>query len=292
MQKSLLAVFAPLLTLTLAACNHGSNQVVAASSEPSPAPPAAAQDSSPASMQIKLSSTHRTYACHNSADAVQVTGSSDVLTITGSCGSLQVTGSSNSIIIDSVRTVQFTGNSNSVLYRSGAMPVVGDEGHSNALARATAQGAASDDNAAVSSSRESDSAVSGSVGAAVSSALQAANAASQAAASTAGVVQGVQMQGNVLNIILSNQRTTQDCGDGKVVNINGYQNDITLTGSCAKVALNGWGNTIHIEEVASIEVTGHTNSLTWGRGRNVRRPAVQIDTGTDNSVRHVASANQ
>jgi hypothetical protein len=86
-------------------------------------------------MQIRVSSTHRTYACHNPADSVQVTGSSDVLTITGSCGSLQVTGSSNSITIDSVRTVQFTGDSNSVLYRSGARPTVGDEGRSNAIAR-------------------------------------------------------------------------------------------------------------------------------------------------------------
>jgi hypothetical protein len=130
------------------------------------------------------------------------------------------------------------------------------------------------------------------VDATVASALQAANAASQAAASTAGIVQGVQTQGNVLNIILSNQRTTQDCGDGKVVNINGYKDEITLTGSCTKVTLNGWGNTIHMEEVASIEVMGHTNTLTWERGRNVRKPVVQIDSGLDNSVRHMTSGNQ
>lgn len=132
---------------------------------------------------------------------------------------------------------------------------------------------------------------SASVGTIVSNALQAADAASQAAASTAGVVQGVQTQGNTLNIILSRQRTTQDCGDGKTVNINGYQNDITLTGSCSKVTLNGWGNTIHIEEVASIEVMGHTNILTWQRGRNVHRPTVEIDNGMDNSVRHLTPAN-
>jgi hypothetical protein len=75
-------------------------------------------------------------------------------------------------------------------------------GRSNAIARATNQRAASDDNAAVSSGRDSDTTVSDSVGATVSSALQAANAASQAAASTAGVVQGVQTRGNALNIIL------------------------------------------------------------------------------------------
>jgi hypothetical protein len=58
------------------------------------------------------------------------------------------------------------------------------------------------------------------------------------------------------------------------------------------VILNGWGNTIHIEEVAAIEVGGHTNTLTWERGRNVRKPVVQIDSGTDNSVRHLTPASQ
>ena len=125
--------------------------------------------------------------------------------------------------------------------------------------------------------------------AAVASAMQSANADSQSAAATAGAVQGIQDRGSVLNIILSRQRTTQDCGDGTVVNINGYENDITLTGSCSKVTLNGWGNTIHIEEVAAIEVMGHTNAFTWERGRNITKPAVQIDSGMDNSVRHVAA---
>jgi hypothetical protein len=96
----------------------------------------------------------------------------------------------------------------------------------------------------------------------------------------------------VLNIILSRQRTTQDCGAGKTVNINGYQNDITLTGSCEKVTLNGWGNTIHLEEVAAIEVMGHTNTLTWERGRNTRKPVVQIDSGVDNSVRRLTQPHQ
>ena len=278
MQKSLLAVFAPLLALTVAACSC--------------ATPAAAQDSEAKSVQVNVSATHRAYACHNPGDSIQVTGSSDILDVTGSCGSLQVTGNSNSITIDSVQTVQFTGASNSVLYRSAHRPTVSDTGQSNSIARVTTgQAAASGNDTTVASNGDSDTAVSGSVGATVSSALQAADAASEAAASAAGAVQGVQTRGNLLNIILSKQRTRQDCGDGKVVNINGYQNDITLTGSCSKVTLNGWGNTIHIEEVASIEVMGHTNTLTWERGRNIRKPVVQIDSGMDNSVRHLTPAN-
>ena len=292
MQKALLAVFVPLLALTVAAWNHTPNQVAAASSDPSPATPAAAQDSEARSVQVNVSSTHRTYACHDPGDSIQVTGSSDILTITGNCGSLQVTGNSNSIIIDSVQTVQFTGGSNSVLYRSVHRPTVSNTGQSNSIARATTdQAAAFGGDTTVASNSGTDTAVSGSVDATVSSAMQAADAASEAAASAAGAVHVVQTRGNLLNIVLSNQRTTQDCGDGKAVNINGYQNDITLTGSCSKVTLNGWGNTIRIEEVASIEVTGHTNTLTWERGRNVSKPSVQIDSGMNNSVRHLMPAN-
>jgi hypothetical protein len=284
MRKSFLAVLTPLLALGLAACNHAPNQVTAATSDPSRATPAGAQDSQARSLQIRVSSTQRTYACHNTGDSIQVTGSSNILTITGDCGSLQVTGNSNSITIDSVQTVQFTGSSNSILYRSAHRPTVNDDGRSNSIGRATDQ-ATRGGGDTVSSGND----IAGSVSAAVASAMQSANAASQSAAATAGAVQGIQDRGGVLNIILSRQRTTQDCGDGKVVNINGYENDITLTGSCSKVTLNGWGNTIRIEEVAAIEVMGHTNAFTWERGRSVAQPAVQIDSGMDNSVRHVAA---
>jgi hypothetical protein len=276
----------------LTACNYGPNQVAAASSEPS----SAAQDSSGRSLQIRVSSTHRTYACQgDGVDSVQVTGSSDMLTITGHCGSLQVTGSSNSITIDSVQSIQFTGNSNSVLYRSGK-PSISDTGQSNSAAHMNGQittsrgNTVTSNNGTVTSTDENGSTtvVGGALGAAVSGALQAANG----AAATAGAVQGIQRQGNNLNIALSNQQTTQDCGDGAIVNINGYRNDITLTGSCSQVTLNGWGNTVRIEEAAGIQIVGHTNTITWQRGRNVRKPSVQITGGMDNSVRHVTQASE
>jgi hypothetical protein len=300
MHKAIFAISAALLAFALAACNNGLTHVAAASPDPSPATPAAGQSAAGRSLQVRDSSTHRTYACDGEGvDSVQVTGNSDVLAITGRCGSLQVTGSSNIITIDSVITVQFTGDSNSLFWRGARPTTVDDHGRSNSVARATGQittahgnTLSSDDETSISSKGNDSTAAGDAVGATISSALQAANAASQSAAAIAGSVQGVQIQGNMLNIILSKQRTTQDCGDGKSVNINGYQNDITLTGSCGKVILNGWGNTIHMEEVAAIEVGGHTNTLTWERGRNVRRPTVQIDSGMDNSVRHLTPASQ
>lgn len=268
---------APLLALVLTACNYG--------------PAAAAQDSDAKSIQVNVSSSHRSYTCHNPGDSVQVTGSSNVLTITGNCGSLQVTGSSNAITIDGVQTVQFTSSSasNAVFYRNGHRPTSSNNGQNNSLGRATGQMAAAQGSADASGSVAVND---GSTAAITAAARQAAAAASAAAGSIANNVQGVQVNGNTLNIILSGQQTTQDCGNGRFVNINGYQNDITLTGSCSKIVLNGWGNTVHIEETGAIEVGGHTNKIFWQRGRNVSKPVVQIDSGMDNTVRHEVPANQ
>lgn len=111
-------------------------------------------------------------------------------------------------------------------------------------------------------------------------------AVSQTMLGFAGVTQRIRTEGNDLNITLFNQWTTQDCGGGKNANINGFGNYITLTGSCNNVMVNGWGNTIHIQETASIEVMGDTNALIWERGRSVRTPAIQIN-GLYNSVSHL-----
>lgn len=101
-------------------------------------------------------------------------------------------------------------------------------------------------------------------------------------------VQGVRKEGNELDITLSNQWTTQDCGNGKDAKISGFGNYIYLTGSCSHVAVNGWGNTVHIAETASIEVTGDSNTLIWDLGRNVSEPAMQID-GMYDSVHHLTT---
>lgn len=117
----------------------------------------------------------------------------------------------------------------------------------------------------------------------VSSAMQSANADSDAAASTAGAVHVIQVQGNTLNIQLSNEHTTQDCANGRLVKINGYQNDITLTGTCSRIVLNGWSNTVHTDRVNSIEILGHTNTLYWLHGS---KPVAEL-SGADNAVHHI-----
>jgi hypothetical protein len=282
-QKFLVA-FSTFSLVLLSACNYGLNQALSA------------QDSDVKTTQIRVSSTHRTYDCQNPNDTFQLTGSSDTITLTGSCGSLQVTGNSNTVRVDSIQTVQFTGDSNSVLFRGGHRPTVQDNGQSNSVARAggqmtTAHGNSVSSSGSASPSPDQTGAVtsSSSVADAIAAAQQAARSAGEAAASTADAVQGVQVNGSTLNIILSKQQTTQDCANGRIVNINGYQNDITLTGNCSKVILNGWGNTIHIDSVGVVEVGGHDNDITWALGH---KPIVQIDSGFKNSVYHVTAVNQ
>jgi hypothetical protein len=106
-----------------------------------------------------------------------------------------------------------------------------------------------------------------------------------AAGTAAKTVNSEQTTGNTLNMIVSGRHVTRDCGDGKIVNINGYDNDIKLTGRCGAVALNGWGNHIYIEETPSIQVSGHTNAVTWERVSNGKQPSTSILNGNDNSIR-------
>jgi hypothetical protein len=111
----------------------------------------------------------------------------------------------------------------------------------------------------------------------------------QAAPGIPRVVQGIRTEGGELSITLSNRRTTQDCGDVRNVNINGFGDYITLTGSCHRVTLNGWGNTIHIEETDSIEVNGDSNVLIWERSGVMGKPVMQIE-GSSNSVQHLIAS--
>ena len=263
--------------------------------------PAAIAQSAGRSLQIGLSGAEHAYRCEgDGVDSVQVTGNGDILTITGHCGSLQVTGNGNRITIDAVKSVQFTGDSNSVSYRRGASPSLSDQGQSNLLARAAVEQArsraaapggsgASGDTVVATDASGTTTTVSGGVGSAVTSALQAANAARASAGVAGGAVEATQTTGNTLNLALSHQRTTQDCGQGKDVNINGDQNDIHLTGICGTVSVLGSGNTVHVVEVGSISVVGHTNKLTWEHSRSGQHPAVQIAGGADNVVMQAVS---
>jgi hypothetical protein len=199
MCKTIFIAASCMLAITLAGCD----QVAAAS-------PADSGTTAGRSLQIRVSSSNNTYACHgDGVDSVQVTGNSNTLRITGKCGSLQVTGMSNTITVDRVGSIQFTGNSNSVFYHNGAKPTINDLGDSNSVAytrpESQARTAAAPEQSGGKTTVVADgdtvvtsgdgtwpSTGGGATGAAASAAIQAANAASEAAAGLAGQVNAVQ----------------------------------------------------------------------------------------------------
>lgn len=73
---------------------------------------------------------------------------------------------------------------------------------------------------------------------------------------------------------------TLECGGGPV-NVAGHQNTLHLMGSCPTLNIAGWGNRITVDRVTVINLTGHTNTVTWGAGD----PHVN-NLGRDNTVNH------
>lgn len=71
---------------------------------------------------------------------------------------------------------------------------------------------------------------------------------------------------------------SHDCAVQPSVVISGARNTIALTGTCAKVQINGIGNIVTAATVTALVVTGSTNSVTVDSAGKI---AV---TGTDNRV--------
>lgn len=89
--------------------------------------------------------------------------------------------------------------------------------------------------------------------------------------------------GATLELSGSDSRETHRCSPKTEVNISGSDNDITLTGECKRVSVNGSTNKVKVEAVATIDVTGSENQVTWKRAVGGKKPKVNR-TGHDNKV--------
>jgi hypothetical protein len=87
-------------------------------------------------------------------------------------------------------------------------------------------------------------------------------------------------------LTLSGERRTVACA-GNTLKITGQRNTVTVTGECRKVDISGTGNTVAIESVASIEVTGTNNKVTWQRALKGDNPRVSV-TGLNTVTRATA----
>lgn len=75
------------------------------------------------------------------------------------------------------------------------------------------------------------------------------------------------------------------CGGDDWVAISGKDNTLRLTGECALVEINGSGNTITIESVGSIRVTGNNNDIRYTRTRDGKSKPVIKNKGAANTIR-------
>ncbi len=74
------------------------------------------------------------------------------------------------------------------------------------------------------------------------------------------------------------------CGGREVeVVSDATANSYTLTGECKKLTVDGVSNTINVEKVGEISVTGISNKVIYGEGLNGKNPKIK-KSGTSTSV--------
>jgi hypothetical protein len=80
----------------------------------------------------------------------------------------------------------------------------------------------------------------------------------------------------------SNQKKTFDCG-GKDAQITGSMNELTLKGECTSVTILGSSNTVGVESVEEIHITGTGNKVTWQKTPVEKGPMI-TKSGLNNVV--------
>ena|SRR5215471_13662087 len=78
-------------------------------------------------------------------------------------------------------------------------------------------------------------------------------------------------------------KRTIDCKGGGVT-INGDKNQVTLTGQCSTLRVNGNENIAKVEAVAEITTWGNRNKVTWTRGAGGKPPKIS-NPGTANIIK-------
>lgn len=76
---------------------------------------------------------------------------------------------------------------------------------------------------------------------------------------------------------------THHCTPKTEVEINGSDNTVTLTGDCKSITVSGANNKVKAEGVATIDVSGSGNEVTWKRAVGGKKPKVSR-TGVNNKV--------
>jgi Protein of unknown function (DUF3060) len=88
--------------------------------------------------------------------------------------------------------------------------------------------------------------------------------------------------GDVVKISGMNQRLSYECKD-RSYSVEGTSNTVTLSGQCQSLRVTGTTNQVDVESVATINVSGIRNRVTWERGVNNKRPTIS-NSGINNTI--------
>jgi hypothetical protein len=77
---------------------------------------------------------------------------------------------------------------------------------------------------------------------------------------------------------------TYDCGNQSPINVVSIDSNVTLNGSCGEVDVSGSANTVNLQTVAIIKVTGSGNHVTWQQGPGGAAPHISNPGGSNSIV--------
>ena len=84
-----------------------------------------------------------------------------------------------------------------------------------------------------------------------------------------------------VNIVDNNKTITVDCAKDKSVNISG--NKATVKGSVLVANISGNSNTLTLDGVDGVMISGNENTVTYKKAVKEKSPKM-ADTGTDNKI--------
>ena len=76
--------------------------------------------------------------------------------------------------------------------------------------------------------------------------------------------------------------------EGQDVTVNGSRNKVAIKGTCHALTISGDGNSVLVDSVSSISITGTGNEVAWTKAADGERPQV-TDLGKGNTVGRVKS---
>lgn len=92
-----------------------------------------------------------------------------------------------------------------------------------------------------------------------------------------------------LRVDASDQRQSLDC-KGQALLVLGSRNQLTLSGQCSKVEINGSDNVVTVDTIDEIEVVGQRNRVSWQRTIGDRRSPRVSTVGPGNEITQLTVA--